>query len=299
MTTSTMRSSLRLRLGAKLGLAFTGVLAVMLASLAVVLLKSAEASHAYERAIAWKVGRRGRCRPGRGHAPAAGRPGAVRRDRRGALQARVAGGRRRRREGRRRRRGLNDPVVGKLAAGATEADRKHDAAVTTKLFPAMERGDMVAAGAALALADKYVRIPLQAQEKIGAHVRERQTAGHRRRQVRRGRRAHRRASSPACCASLLAAAIVFLVIARHPPLGRAGAGPPERPRAQRRHRSAGGAGRGRRTATSRVRSRPTRRRSRPPAPTRSATSPAPPTTSAPACTRPSTPTTACATAWPG
>ena len=36
MTTSTMRSSLRLRLGAKLGLAFTGVLAVMLASLAVV-----------------------------------------------------------------------------------------------------------------------------------------------------------------------------------------------------------------------------------------------------------------------
>jgi len=54
MTTSTMRSSLRLRLGAKLGLAFTGVLAVMLASLAVVLLKSAEASHAYERAIAWR-----------------------------------------------------------------------------------------------------------------------------------------------------------------------------------------------------------------------------------------------------
>src|SRR4051794_13301774 len=49
-----MRSSLRLRLGAKLGLAFTGVLAVMLASLAIVLQKSSEASHAYERAIAWK-----------------------------------------------------------------------------------------------------------------------------------------------------------------------------------------------------------------------------------------------------
>ena len=46
--------NLRLRLGAKLGLAFTGVLAVMLASLGVVLQKSSDASHAYERAIAWK-----------------------------------------------------------------------------------------------------------------------------------------------------------------------------------------------------------------------------------------------------
>src|SRR3954449_13179038 len=46
---------LRRTLGVKLGLAFAGVLAVMLASLALVLVKSSEASHAYERALAWKA----------------------------------------------------------------------------------------------------------------------------------------------------------------------------------------------------------------------------------------------------
>src|SRR3954447_11739054 len=49
-----MRTPPRLRLGAKLGLAFTGVLAVMLASLVIVLQKSSQASGAYARAIAWR-----------------------------------------------------------------------------------------------------------------------------------------------------------------------------------------------------------------------------------------------------
>ena len=62
----------------------------------------------------------------------------------------------------------------RIAAGATEADRKHDQSVNAKLFPAMERGDVAGAHAALLLADKYVRIPLEAQEKIGAYVSKRQ-----------------------------------------------------------------------------------------------------------------------------
>ena len=205
-----MRSSLRLRLGAKLGLAFTGVLAVMLASLAVVLLKSAEASHAYERAIAWRSAVEG----------AAGQAAGTRQQQAAQALYVATGEERYKREwhagvNAAEKAGaavaaLHDPVVGKLAAGATEADRKHDAAVTTKLFPAMERGDMVAAGAALALADKYVRIPLQAQEKIGAHVRERETAD-----VAAAKSAAAAARTAGIVAgllaSLLAAAIVFLV----------------------------------------------------------------------------------------
>ena len=292
-----MRSSLRLRLGAKLGLAFAGVLAVMLASLAVVLLKSAEASHAYERAIAWRSAVEG----------AAGQAAGTRQQQAAQALYVATGEERYKREwhagvNAAEKAGaavaaLHDPVVGKLAAGATEADRKHDAAVTTKLFPAMERGDMVAAGAALALADQYVRIPLQAQEKIGAHVRERETAD-----VAAAKSAAAAARTAGIVAgllaSLLAAAIVFLVSRG---IRRSVAQVLDRLSALERNDATALQDRWTRspTATSRVRSRPTPRRSRPPAPTRSATSPAPPTTSAPACTRPSTPTTACVTAWPG
>src|SRR3954449_4656457 len=49
-----MRKSFRLRLRAQLGLAFTFFLALVLASRVVVLQKSTQASHAYERAVAWK-----------------------------------------------------------------------------------------------------------------------------------------------------------------------------------------------------------------------------------------------------
>ena len=170
-----MRSPLRLRLGAKLGLAFTGVLAVMLASLVVVLQKSSEASHAYERAIAWHSAVEGAARQAAGTRQqqasqalyvATGEPRYKREWQAGVDAAEKAGA---------AVEALHDPVIGKLAAGATEADRKHDASVNDKLFPAMAAGDHVAALAALALADKYVRIPLQAQEKIGAYVRKRQT----------------------------------------------------------------------------------------------------------------------------
>ena len=92
------------------------------------------------------------------------------------LQARVAGRCRRRRGRGAAVEKLNDPTITKHRPGATEADRKHDASVNDKLFPAMERGDTAAAHAALRSADKYVRIPLQAQEKIGAYVSARQAA---------------------------------------------------------------------------------------------------------------------------
>src|SRR5690349_21551520 len=54
MTAATMRSaSIRLSLGLTLALAFAGVLAVMLCSLVLVLVKSDEASRAYNHAISW------------------------------------------------------------------------------------------------------------------------------------------------------------------------------------------------------------------------------------------------------
>src|SRR5687767_860237 len=46
--------SLRRTLGLKLGLAFAAVLAVLLGSLGLVLIKTSNAAEAYERAIAWK-----------------------------------------------------------------------------------------------------------------------------------------------------------------------------------------------------------------------------------------------------
>jgi methyl-accepting chemotaxis protein len=171
-----MRKTIRLRLAAKLGLAFAGVLAVMLASLALVLQKSSQASQAYERAIAWKSAVDG----------AANQAAGTRRQQAAQALYVATGEERYKREWQAgvdaaEKAGaaveaLHDPVVGKLAAGATSADQKHDAAVNKELFPAMERGDAAAALAALQRADKFVRVPLQAQEKIGAYVRQRQTA---------------------------------------------------------------------------------------------------------------------------
>jgi methyl-accepting chemotaxis protein len=210
MPTSTMRTPLRLRLGAKLGLAFTGVLAVMLASLVIVLHKSAQASDAYERAIAWKTAVEG-----------AANQAAGTRQQQSAQALYVATG-----ELRYKREwqagvdasekagasveALHDPVVSKLAAGATTADHNHDDTVHKLLFPAMARGDSVAAHAALLLADKYVRVPLQAQEQIGAYVRKRQSDD-----VTAARSATNAARTAGwiagLLATLLAAAIVFLV----------------------------------------------------------------------------------------
>src|SRR4051794_17501518 len=164
----------RLTLGFKLGLAFAGVLAVMLGALALVLVKSSSAAHSYEQAASWNAAVEGAAAQAAGTRQqqasqalyvATGDERYKREWQAGVEAAEKAGA---------AGEALHDPGGGKLAAGATDADRKHDASVNDKLFPAMAAGDHPAALAALALADKYVRIPLAAQEKIGAYVQKRQ-----------------------------------------------------------------------------------------------------------------------------
>jgi methyl-accepting chemotaxis protein len=65
---------------------------------------------------------------------------------------------------------LGDPVITRIAQSANTADHHHDDTVHKQLFPAVAAGDHVAAVAALKLADKYVRVPLAAQEKIGTRI---------------------------------------------------------------------------------------------------------------------------------
>jgi methyl-accepting chemotaxis protein len=65
---------------------------------------------------------------------------------------------------------LHDATIGRIADGANEADHAHDAAVTEKLFPAIDAGDHDAAQRALAAADRTVRIPLAAQMKIADYA---------------------------------------------------------------------------------------------------------------------------------
>src|SRR3954447_25151427 len=149
----------RRTLGVKLGLAFAAVLAIMLSSLGLVLLKSSQAADAYERAVAWKSAIEG------ANAQAAG----TRRQQSAQALYVATGEARYKREwqaggaaGEKTRvavAALHHPAATRIAAGATEADREHDASVTGKLFPAMARGDAVAAHQALLLADRYVRIP--------------------------------------------------------------------------------------------------------------------------------------------
>jgi methyl-accepting chemotaxis protein len=205
-----MRTPLRLRLGAKLGLAFAGVLAVMLASLVLVLQKSSQASASYERAIAWRTALEGAADQADGTRQQQAAQalyvatGEVRYKR--EWEAGVAAGER----GGAAVEKLHDPVVSKLAAGATVADQNHDKTVNSKLFPAMASGDTAAAHAALLEADKYVRVPLQAQKQIRAYVAKRQAADVA--TAKAGAATARKAGILAgLLATLLAAGIVFLV----------------------------------------------------------------------------------------
>jgi methyl-accepting chemotaxis protein len=65
---------------------------------------------------------------------------------------------------------LHLAAVTKIATGANAADVKHDAVVHKTLFPAMASGDRAAATRALRDADRYVRVPLAAQERIAGVV---------------------------------------------------------------------------------------------------------------------------------
>jgi methyl-accepting chemotaxis protein len=200
----------RRSLGLKLALAFAGVLAVMLASLAVVLVESGRSDAAYTSALSWRRAIDGATRQASGtrqqeaaqalyvatFAPRYKREweAGVKLGDQGAAEVQA----------------LHDPTVTRIAAGATAADHKHDATVHGKLFPAVARGDHAAALAALALADRYVRVPLAAQEKIGAYVERRQAADVARAQSASAT-ARRAGLLAGLLATLLAVAIVTLV----------------------------------------------------------------------------------------
>ena len=107
---------------------------------------------------------------------------------------------------------LHDPVIGKIAATANAADHRHDAAVNTRLFPAVARRDHRAALAALRQADTFVRVPLAAQRKIAAYVTARRASD-----VAQAKAAERDARSAGLVAGLvgvLLAAGIALVITR-------------------------------------------------------------------------------------
>jgi methyl-accepting chemotaxis protein len=65
---------------------------------------------------------------------------------------------------------LGDPVIARISAAANTADHHHDDTVHRLLFPAVARGDHAAAVQALRLADRYVRVPLAAQEKVAGRI---------------------------------------------------------------------------------------------------------------------------------
>jgi methyl-accepting chemotaxis protein len=107
---------------------------------------------------------------------------------------------------------LHDPTIARIATTANAADHKHDAAVNKHLFPAVAAGDRAASLAALAQADRFVRVPLGAQEKIAAYVDQRRAADVS--AAKAAESAARRAGLLAALAGVLLAAGVALLITR-------------------------------------------------------------------------------------
>jgi methyl-accepting chemotaxis protein len=166
----------RLTLGLKLGLAFAGVLAVMLISLAVVVAQSGKADTAYKKAIAWNEAVKGSAEQAAGTRQQQSSQALYVATFQPRYKAEWKAGVAKSEEAAKSVEKLHDPTVTKIARGATAADEHHDATVNKLLFPAVARGDRPAALKALALADKYVRVPLKAQEQIEAYVSRRQAA---------------------------------------------------------------------------------------------------------------------------
>jgi methyl-accepting chemotaxis protein len=71
---------------------------------------------------------------------------------------------------------LGDQELADISAAAATADRKHDASVRRRLFPAVDRGDRAGAVAALRQADTYVRVPLGAANRTHLVINARQAA---------------------------------------------------------------------------------------------------------------------------
>ena len=63
-----------------------------------------------------------------------------------------------------------DPTITRIATSSQAADHLHDENVHKRLFPAVARGDHAAALQALRAVDRYVRVPLAAQQQIESYV---------------------------------------------------------------------------------------------------------------------------------
>src|SRR3954469_10288517 len=149
----------RRTLGVKLALAFAGVLVVMLGSLALVLVETGHAEDAYRGALHWRGAVDGAARQAAGMRQqqasqalyvATSDPRYKREWQAGVNVSDKAGD---------AVEALHDPTVARIAAGALAADHKHHDTVHKLLFPAVAAGDHEAALKALALADRYVRVP--------------------------------------------------------------------------------------------------------------------------------------------
>jgi methyl-accepting chemotaxis protein len=165
---------IRLTLGLKLGLAFAGVLLVMLCSLVMVLVQSGKASTAYRQAIHWNDAVSGSAAQAAGTRQQQAAQALYVATFEPRYKAEWQAGVEKAEAAAKSVEALHDPTVTRISRGATAADEHHDASVNKQLFPAVARGDHAAALQALALADKYVRVPLQAQEEIERYVSRRQ-----------------------------------------------------------------------------------------------------------------------------
>jgi methyl-accepting chemotaxis protein len=163
-------SAIRRTLGLKLGLAFAAVLAIMLCALVIVLVQSGKADSAYHDAIAWNQAVAGAAKQADGtrqqQAAQALYVATSEPRYKAEWEAGVAKGE----AGGAAVETLHDANVTRIAQGATAADHQHDATVNKELFPAVARGDHAAALKALAKADRFVRVPLEAQGEIAAYV---------------------------------------------------------------------------------------------------------------------------------
>ncbi len=98
---------------------------------------------------------------------------------------------------------VSDATIKRIAGRAITADHLHDDNVNGKLFPAVARGDHAAALAALKVVDRYVRVPLKADEQIAAYITKKRAAA----------TAHARASAASARRASLVAMLLGTLLA--------------------------------------------------------------------------------------
>jgi methyl-accepting chemotaxis protein len=207
-----MAKSFRWTVGRRLAAGFAGVTAVFVIALAVALALSASAGRAWSETGRWDRAVAGAVEQMRGT-----------QQQMAAQALYVATGERRYRaeweagveianRGAAAVQSLHDPTIARIASTANAADHRHDQAVTRTLFPAVARGDRRAALAALAQADRFVRVPLGVQRRIAGYVDTRRAADIAHAQA--AERHARRAGLLAGLAGLLLAAGISVLITR-------------------------------------------------------------------------------------